>query len=135
MDIKTILTIIAIALLITSCGPRVQPTPTPKSTGRVSVLSPQDLDLPADALPTVENPTLRLVITIVDQTTGQPLLANVLIDDAQDYTTSTLDITLAANRSHTVTVSAAGYQPWATVIDSYFQHDKGLEIAISLQPW
>jgi hypothetical protein len=115
------------------------PQPTGPPTTRPTPLAiPADgaveQTLPPDTSPTSESPTLRLVITVADEHTRRPVVADVTVDGSTADDVSYAEVLVAANVPHTVTVSAPGYLPWAVRIESTFERNKVMELPVLLRP-
>jgi len=128
--------LLLLTLILTTCASPAD-TPPPSHTPTLPpVVLPGDgsifIPAPLDDSPTVENPHLRLIITVTDITTGRPVTATITVDD---YTvvSSQVEIIVYGGK-HTVAASAPGYQPWSLTIKPQIKRHKKLEMPIRLQP-
>ena len=86
-----------------------------------------------DTSPTVEHPTIYLIITVADENTRLPVAADISVDDQTTHGASA-EITIAANAPHTITVTADGYQFWESRLETNLRHHKTMNLPILLRP-
>ncbi len=97
-------------------------------SGTLQLLSTPDLG------PTVENPTIHLVITVSDIQTRRAVQAHITVGDVS-VDDSRLEISLSAREVYTITATAAGYEPWSvTMIPHNICHNKRLDLPVLLEP-
>ena len=120
----------SLILLLAACATQTTQPTTQSIPPRDSIRQ----DVPSDTSPTVENPLLYLDITITDAQTGQPVSADVTIDDGTEYAVTSLQVVVAANHPHTITVTAPGYKLWDSTLRTNLHHHKRMELSIKLEP-